>query len=215
MAQSSASSTRRRAAPRVAQKPKQKGPVRMLARPQVAGAVRTLGEPRGTARFRAGKALLVTAEKDPARLYPHFDAIAALLASDCKIVCWDAILLIGRLAAVDAAHKVDGVLDTCLAFVRGPSPASAGNALRCAGQILTARPDLLERILPRLLSVETTTYATPECRNVALQQLLTVLEDVWPLVGDRPEIAALVRRQQANPRAGAARRAQRLVTRLD
>lgn len=214
MAPPTASSAPRKAAPK-AKRPQRKPAVRALSRPQVTAAVRTLAEPRGTARFRAGKALLVTAEKDPTRIYPHFDAIATLLQSDCKIVCWNAILLVGRMAAVDTAHKIDGVLDACLAFVRGPSVASAGNAICCAGQIVAARPDLLERVLPVLLSVETTTYATPECRNVALQQLLTVFEDIWPLVGDRPEIAALVRRQQVNPRVGAARRAQRLVTRLN
>ena len=193
--------------------PKKK-PVRMLSAAQVPTDVQTMAAPSGTARFGAGKALAVTAAKDPHRVYPHFDVIAALLASDSKIVRWNAMQIIAPLAAVDTAHKVDAVLDTYLAFIRGHNLISAANAIGGAGQIALARPDLLDRILPAILAVERATYETPECRNVAIGQVLDALQKLWPSVRGRPEVAAFIHRQQTNTRAAVARRADRMAADL-
>lgn len=196
-------------------RPQKKSPakksVRMLSTAQVPAAVRTMAAPSGTARFAAGKALAVTAEKDPSRLYPHFDAIAALLASDCKIVRWNAMQILAPLAAVDDAHKLDAILDAYLAFIRGNNLISAANAIGGAGKIALARPDLLDRILPAILEVAHATYETPECRNVAIGHALDVLQKLWPQVRERREVAEFVRNQRANTRAAVARRAERLA----
>ncbi len=85
---------RRKQSPR--QRPKRQAPP-MLALARVPAAVTTMAAPSGPARFAAGKALSVTAAKDPARVYPHFDALAALLASDSKIVRWNALQIIASL----------------------------------------------------------------------------------------------------------------------
>ncbi len=187
---------------------------RMLSRARVAAAVRTMAAPSGTARFAAGKALFVTAEKDPGRVYPHFDAIAALLESDSKIVRWNSIQVLAALAPVDNDHKLEAVLDAYLAFIRGSNMVSAANAIRGAGKIALSRPDLLDRILPPILGVEGATYETPECRNVATGHALDALKELWPSVRRRPEVAEFVRRQRSNTRAAVARRAARLTADL-
>ena len=207
-----AQSSTRRSRPH--KKSSAKKPVRMLAAAQVATAVQTMAAPSGTARFAAGKALTVTAAKDPDRVYPHFDEIAALLASDSKIVRWNAMQTLAPLAAVDKAHKLDAILDTYLAFIRGSNLISAANAIGGAGQIALARPELLDRILPAILEVAHATYETPECRNVAIGHTLTVLGDLWPSVRRRPEVAEFVRRQRTNTRAAVARRAAQLTADL-
>jgi hypothetical protein len=191
-----------------------KMPVRMPSATQVSTAVQTMAAPSGTDRFSAGKALAITAEKDPARVYPHFDAIAALIASDSKIVRWNAMQILAPLAAVDPAHKLDAVLDAYLAFSRGSNLISAANAIQGAGKIALARPDLLDRILPAILAVAHATYETPECRNVAIGHTLDVLDKLWPTVRERPEVAAFVRMQRTNTRAAVARRAERLASDL-
>lgn len=187
---------------------------RMLPESRVAAAVRTMSEPTGTARFAAGKALCVTAEKDPGRVYAHFDAIAALLDSDCKIVRWNALQTLARLAPADVDRKLDGVLDAYLAPIRGDNLISAANAIQGAGRIGAARSDLLERVLPAILSVENARYETAECRNVALGHVLSVLAELGPEVCRRPEVANLIRRQQTNTRAAVARKARGILTDL-
>jgi hypothetical protein len=173
-----------------------------------------MAAPSGTARFAAGKALCVTAEKDPGRVYPHFAAIAALLASDSKIVRWNSIRALAALAPVDSDRKLEAVLDAYLAFIRGSNLVSAANALRGAGKIAISRPDLLDRVLPPILGVEGATYETPECRNVAIGQALEALRELWRSVRRRPAVAQFVRRQRSNPRAAVARRAARLAADL-
>lgn len=173
-----------------------------------------MAAPSGTARFAAGKALAVTAEKDPRRVYPHFEAIAALLASDSKIVRWNAMQILALLAPVDQDQKLDGVLDTCLAFIRGSNLVSAANAIRGAGRIARSRPELLDRIVPAILAVEDATYETPECRKVAIGHALDALRELWPSVRQRPEVAEFIRRQRATTRPAVARRAERMAADL-
>ena len=186
----------------------------MLPRARVPAAVETLAAPSGTARFAAGKALCVTAAKDPARVYPHFDELAALLESDSKIVRWNAIQLVGLLAPADTDRKLDAHLDAYLAFITGGNLISAANTIQGAGQIACSRSDLLDRIIPAILAVERATYETPECRNVAIGQVLDALWEIGPSTCRRTDAAAFIRRQRANTRTAVARRAERMTADL-
>jgi len=204
-------STRRKASH---PKAKKRPPPRALPPARVAAAVATMSAPSGTARFAAGKALCITAAKDPARVYPHFDAFASLLNSDSKVVRWNALQIIAALTPADSARKIDTLLDTYLAFIAGGNLISAANAIGGAGRIAVSRPDLLDRIIPALLATERATYETDECRNVALGHVLKVVADLGPAVCNRPEVAAFIRRQQTNPRAAVARRAKSMAAGL-
>lgn len=207
-----ASASTRRKPPR--KKPRQGQSTRMLTRAQVSAAVRTMIAPSGTARFAAGKALSVTAEKDPSRVYPHFAALAALLESDSKVVRWNALQIVALLAPADTDHKLDALLDKYLAFIRGSNMVSAANAIRGASLIARCRPDLLDRIIPAILEVERATYETSECRNVAIGHALNALSQLGPSVCRRPDVAAFVRRQRSNTRAAVARCAARMTADL-
>jgi hypothetical protein len=203
--------TRRKRTPK---RPPEAPPPRMLTAAQVAKAAQTMAEPSGSARFRAGKALSITAEKSPDRVYPHFDAIAALLKSDSRIVCWNAIQILTLLAPADQGCKLDRVCDTFLAFIRGDNLVSAANAIGGLCRIARTRPDWIDRIIPPILEVETATYATPECRNVAIQQTLGAFATLGPGVCQRPDVAAFIRRQRTNPRAKVAKLAERMAANL-
>lgn len=188
--------------------------VRTLPHAQVPAAVKTMAAPSGTARFAAGKALCATANKEPGRVYSHFDAIAALLEGESKIVRWNAIQIVASLTPVDTDRKMDAILDTYLAFIRGSNLISAANAIQGAGQIARGRPDLHNRIIPAILGVERATYETPECRNVAIGKALDALRELGPSICRRPEVVAFVRRQMANTRVAVARCAERMTADL-
>jgi hypothetical protein len=209
--------TRKRKRSTVTQKPRaarRTPPARLLSAAQVRRAVEALGAPKGTARFTAGKALAVTAARDPARVHPHVDAIAALLGSDSKIVRWTAMQTLAGLAPVDAEHKLDAVIGPLLAFINGGDLVSAANAIQALGRIAVTRPDLVDRIVPGLLAVEQAQYRTPECRNVAIAQVLDALRANWAAVRHRTDVVGFVQRQRANTRPAAAKRAEKLAAEL-
>jgi hypothetical protein len=204
-----ASSTARRKPPR--KKPRKRPSPRMLTRAQVAKAVQTMAAPSGTARFAAGKALAATAERDPRRVYAHFDALVVLLQSNSKIVRWNALRVIASLAGVDTERKLDPCLDAYLTPIRGKNLVSAANAIQGAGRIAHVRPDLQDRLIPAILEVERATYEMSECRHVAIGQALNALREIGPSACRRPDVAAFVHRQQTNPRVAVARCATRMA----
>ncbi len=185
--------------------------VKALSCAQVRAAVERMSAPSGTARFAAGKALAVTAEKAPDRVYPYFGQIAALLESGSKVVCWNALQIVGSLAPADVDHRLDGILDGYLAFIRGNNLVSAANAIQGAGKIAQARPELLDQIIPAILGVRRATYKTPECRNVAIGQTLEVLRELGVCARRRADVAAFIRGQTTNSRAAVARLAKQMA----
>lgn len=186
-------------------------PVRMIPRSRMAAAVERMAASKGADRFAALKALSVTAEKDPGRVYPYFDAIAAQLNSDSKIVCWNAMQILARLAPVDGARRLDSILDVYLGFIEADNMVSAANAIQGAGRMAATRPELLDRVIPAILGVERANYRTQECRNVVIGVALETCEQLGECVCGRPDVAEFIRRQRANPRASVARRAQRMA----
>ncbi len=192
--------------------PRKQKTVRALSGAAMLSALRKMSEPSGTARFEAGKAISATAAKDPRRVYPHFDAIRALMQSDCKLVRWNAMQILTRLAAADEDHKLDAIVDDLLAMIRGENLINAANAIRGLGSIALHRPDLHDRIIRGMLAVEGATYETPECRNVAIGGALTALKELGAEALDRKDVAAFVRRQCDNTRKAVARRAQGMAS---
>lgn len=197
---------------RTARKPRARHGVRMLPRSRVAAAVEKMAAPAGTARFAAGKAVLATAERDPARVYPQFEVLAVLLSSSSKVVRWEAIRTLAHLATVDVEHKLDAHLECYLDFLQGENMISAANAVKGAARIALARPDLRTRIVGALLEVERAAYETPECRNVVIGRVLDAFRELGSDVCRRPDVTAFIQRQRTNPRQAVARSAGSLLS---
>lgn len=87
---------------------------------------------------------------------------------------------------------------------------TGANAIKGAAEIADARPELIDKIVPAILSVTRARYDTRECRNVAIGHVLDALQRLWPRVKDRADVVTFVRRQQSNSRPAAARRARGL-----
>jgi hypothetical protein len=198
---------------RVAGKMKAKKVVRALTAGQVGRAVARLGAPTGTDRYNAGKELIVTAEKFPERVYPHFAAIAGLLGTEAKIVRWEVQRILSLLAGVDVENRMEPLLGEYLAYIRGTNMISAANAIGGAGIIALAQPALRGRIVPAILEVEGAVYETPECRNVAIGHALEALGGIWETVRGDAAVRGFVERQKANTRAAVAKRARELLAR--
>lgn len=167
------------------------------------------------ARMRYGclKVLRRIAERHPTALYPLFDRIAARLDGENSILRWGALLIVGDLAAVDTAAKMEPLLARYLAPIRGPDLITAANAIVGAGKILRAKPLLVRPIVRALLRVETSEYRTPECRNVALGHVLEALSVGFDTKRAPRHVVAFARRQLANRRPAVQSKARAFLQR--
>jgi hypothetical protein len=138
---------------------------------------------------------------------------AGLLRSENSILRWNAILIIGHLAPADTEGKIDRMLSEYLAPICGPSLIDAGNTIRGAAAIAAAKPGLADEIAASILRVEHATYATPECRNVALGHAINAFVRLLPLVSDTRPIHECVARQKDNARPATRKKAERLLRR--
>ena len=85
----------------------------------------------------------------------------------------------------------------------------AANAIRGAAAIALAKPHLAPRIAARILAVERASYATAECRNVAIGHAIRALDQILDAAGGQREVLRFVSRQTENPRPATRAKAQR------
>ncbi len=164
-------------------------------------------------RFSAAKTLRDLSERQPENVYPHFDFFVQLRQDQSSVLRWNAILILGNLARADEDGRIDRMLDAYLAPISGPHLIDAANTIRGASVIGAAKPHLADAIAKRVLKVERAVYATPECRNVAIGHAIECIGRILPGIADRRPVHAFVQRQLDNPRAGARKKAERLLAR--
>ena len=171
-----------------------------------------LSSEKARLKLASSKALRNLSEHAPERVYPFFDIFAGLLGHENNIIKWNAILTLAHLARADGDGKIDILLDRYLEPITGPVMITAANTIKGAALIARQKPHLAERIAKCILRVEKATYATPECRNVAIGHALTALGSFLFLLEDvRPAIRFAVR-QTHNPRPATAAKARRLAS---
>jgi hypothetical protein len=162
-------------------------------------------------KFGAVKALRILSEHSPDLIYPHFDFFAGLLRHENSILRWNAILILGNLAQVDGEGRTDRIIDDYLAPISGPHLIDAGNTIRAATAMAAAKPYLADKIAGHILKVEHATYATPECRNVAIGHAIQSFDSLLPMVTGKRAIQLFVLRQMDNSRAATRKKAERFL----
>ena len=164
-------------------------------------------------KYGCSKILRIISEKSPDVLYAQLDFFITLLDSDNTFHKWDAILIIGNLAAVDSKKRIDRILDSYLRPIRGPVMITAANVMRGAAKIALAKPGLAERISKELLKVGKGRYQTAECRNVALGHAIESFARFFDQIEDKAPVIRLIRRQLKNPRSATRKKAERFLKR--
>jgi len=177
----------------------------------VQAAIDGVGSRSGRARLGASTLLRDLSGQSPDLLYPHFDFFAGLLGSANHILKWNATLTLANLAAVDREGRLDRILDAYLAPISGPNMIDGANAIRGAAAIALAKPHLAPRIAGRILAVERASYATAECRNVAIGHAIRALDKIFDAAGGERAVLRFVSRQTENPRPATRAKAQRFL----
>jgi hypothetical protein len=155
-----------------------------------------------TASMRLGsaKALALVAAEAPTLIYPYFEFFAGLLDSPNSILRWDAARVLASLAPVDRENKLEPLLEKYLSPIDGAQMIGAANAIRWSAEIALAKPALADRIARAILRVRSATYATDECRNVAIGHAILAFRRFYHLIGDQAAVLAFVQAQRQNSR---------------
>ncbi|MBP7866728.1 MAG: hypothetical protein KA419_12350 [Acidobacteria bacterium] len=168
-------------------------------------------EPR--VKYGCAKVLHAVSQTNPAVLYPAFDRFAALLSGRNKILRWEAIRILGNLAGADTENRFEGLLEAYLAPIPGPELITAANTIQGAAAVAKAKPHLAGRIAREFLKVEGAAYKTPECRNVALGQVIDAFDEILVAVESRETVIDFVKRQLDNPRVSTRKKARAFLAR--
>jgi hypothetical protein len=175
------------------------------------GALDALGSDSPCTRFAAAKLLRIVSEQSPEALYPYFDSLMGLLHDGNSILRWNAMLALGNLAAADRENKLELILEEYLAPIDGHNLIDAANTMRGATAIARAKPYLADRIAKSILGVESSCFAKPECRNVAIAHAILALGELYPVLHEPHPVQLFMHRQLKNPRRATADKARRFL----
>ncbi|HEY41220.1 MAG TPA: hypothetical protein G4O18_05105 [Dehalococcoidia bacterium] len=170
-----------------------------------------LGARKARTKYGCAKVLRLLSEKKPETLYPWFDLFTDMLESENSFLKWDAIHILGNLAAVDTENRFEKAYDKYFAPIPGPVLITAANVIGGAAKIALAKPALTEKVTKEILKVEKARYQTDECRNVALGQAIESFDLFFDQIEDKRPVVALVRRQLDNTRNSTRKKAQKFL----
>ncbi len=169
--------------------------------------IKGLAHNRANIKYGCAKVLLLLSETTPALLYPHIDFFIGMLDSDKTILQWNAILIIANLARVDSQYKIEQIFDRYFAPISGPVMITANNTIIGGGRIAATRPELADRIIDKILQVNTAQYQSDECRYIASGEAILAFERCYEYINDKERVIQFVQEQLDNPRKGTAQKA--------
>jgi putative endonuclease len=198
---------------------KREAQMKTLAKEQKEQLVKTVSRPLNLdelnardpkIKYACAKNVLAIGKTNPASLYADLPVFTALLDSPFRILKWTAIETVGHLSRVDRAKNTDKLLDKLYGLLNEGNMITANHAIAALAEIAAAKPEHAGAIVEKLLEVEGFTYATPECRNIALGKVIIALRSIPASDG---KIIAFVQRQTKNPRNATRKKAEEFLKR--
>lgn len=185
----------------------------------VAALVKGMSVQSARIRYGSEKVVRFVSEMKPDLVYPFFDSLVSFLDCENKFLKWGAIITLANLASVDSKKKMEKIFTRYYAPITGPVMVTAANIIRGSEKIGRAKPELIPRVVKEILKVERAHFElhgepSPECLNVACGHALTVLEALYPMMGNRRAVKEFIARQRGNPRASVRKKAEMLSNSL-
>jgi hypothetical protein len=165
-------------------------------------------------RFRCVKSLRLISEAHPILLEPWIEEIVDLLGSDNRILKWNAIAVLGNIAAADRQLLTESLMQAFYRMLSSGELITANHAIAALGKIGHAYPERREEITSQLLKVEQCSFQMEECRNIAIGKVILALEAIGNPAGTDGCFLEFARRQCNNRRSATARKAQSFLRRL-
>jgi len=145
-------------------------------------------------RYNSFKVLMLLGQREPARLYPRWDYLEALLRSSNEPSRYIAVNLLPLLAGVDRENRWAGILKDYLAFTRTPNLPLAGHAVMGCGILAKMKPEFQGEITACLLSLESARVPA-ERRALLKAYAVESLEAYFSEASEKKIILSFVRNQ--------------------
>jgi len=129
------------------------------------------------------------------------DALLAAVSSDVARLKFPAAKALRSLSQ-RAPDLIYPHFDFFASFLRHENAILRWNAILILGNLATVDGER---------RVDRTTYATPECRNVAIGHAIDALDRLFPMIADKGAVQRFVTRLMDNPRAATRKRAERFL----
>jgi hypothetical protein len=162
-------------------------------------------------KYGCAKNLLAVSKENPAEIYPNLDFFVELLDNENKIIRWTAIDIIGNLARVDGAKKIDTLMEKLFGLLNTGNMITANHAIMALADIALARPEHQKKITDELLKVEHYNYDTDECRNITIGTVIRAIGSYFNEFEDREDTIEFVRRQTQNSRNATKKKAEKFL----
>jgi hypothetical protein len=159
-------------------------------------------------KFACSKALVLISETHPGLLRSDLKRIFRLLSSQNHILKWNAIAMLGNIAAADELSSIGPALRRLYRFMTGGELIAANHAIAALGKIGRAAPGERQRITLRLLGIGHAPFETDECRNIAIGKCIQAMGMIFSAECVPEEVLEFARRQRGNRRRSTAEKAK-------
>jgi len=158
---------------------------------------------KATVRYGCSKILVELSEKNPEKLYSHFDLFIDLLDSKYRILKWNALAIIANLTNVDAEKRFDAIFNKYYSFLNAEYMVTVANVIGNSGTIGLAKPYLIPKITNELLKVQNISigpHLTEECKRVIAQATIKTFGLFFDRIDQKEQVLAFVRNCLYSPR---------------
>jgi hypothetical protein len=167
-------------------------------------------------RYSESKKAIQLSIQSPEQIYPYFDFFKDLLENSNTIFKWTGILVIGNLSKVDKDNRIDKIIPQLIKLATDQRMITANNTIKTLGLIAQSKPQYAKDILNTYLAIEHTDFyikekISPECRNVALAEVLTSLPNLGTEILKSKKVQEFIKRQLNNPRPSVRKLAEKLL----
>jgi hypothetical protein len=150
--------------------------------------------PVETYRYNCNRLILEVAETAPRDVYPHWDHLGELLESSNTYHRCSAINVLPHLIPADGESKFDMIFDRLFSRLDDESVIPPCYIARNCPVIASHRPDLLQRIVRELLSIDAT-HHKPGRKDLIKADIILALDQLYDRVGNRPAVLRFVEAQ--------------------
>ena len=156
-------------------------------------------------KYACAKKAIFVSNKNPELIYPQLKFLDQFLYGENKILKWTAMQIIGNLSSIDKMNLIDKYVPVLISSLSDKSMVTASNSAEALSNISKNKQKFEDQILKALIKVEKNVYyskgkISPECRNVAIQNVLKSFEKLDKSIYKRTDIKNFLKRQLKNPR---------------
>ncbi len=167
-------------------------------------------------KFVCEKVIRSLSSSDPILLYPYFDRMAKLLYSENSFIKWGFIQSLPGLIRIDQNHKWPAVSARYFSLLDSSAVVTYVSAVAGIPQIVAGYPEYENKLVTKLLQIDEHLFLfkgepSPECTNVAKEQIMDCLEAIYPHSGLQKEILLFVQANQENSRKKVAAKVRKFL----